>query len=75
MITRAHRHFGFGCDVDRICAFDDGVCVGVGAVFSGTGVVCGSVCFKEDPEKVILIYLYNYRDSYNGSPKIQLLNF
>ena len=48
---------------------------GVGAVFSGTGDVCGSVCFREDPEKVIFIYLYNYRDWYNGSPKIQLLNF
>ena len=25
------------------------------AVFSGTGDVCGSVCFREDPEKVIFI--------------------
>ena len=45
----------------------------MGAVFSGTGDICGSVCFREDPEKVIFIYLYNYRDWYNGSPKIQLL--
>ena len=45
----------------------DGVCVGVGAVCSGTGDVCGSVCFREDLEKVI--YLYNCRDWYNGSPQ------